>query len=60
MKTENLGKYSIYYHGYWDYFGDAEKVLYVFSVRFVHYAGFCTFVPVIQFYEKNYNENKNN
>lgn len=37
--------------GYWEYFSDAEKVLYLFYVRVVHYAGFCTFVLFIQFFE---------
>lgn len=39
--------------GYWEYFSDAEKVLYLFYVRVVHYAGICTAVPFIQFYEEN-------
>lgn len=39
--------------GYWEYFSDAEKVLYLFYVRVVHYAGICTFVPFIQFYDEN-------
>lgn len=49
--------------GYWEYFSDAEKVLYFFYVRvdYVHYAGISTFVPFIQFYEENdmnHTENK--
>lgn len=39
--------------GYWEYFSDAEKVLYLFYVRVVHHAGICTCVPLIQFYEEN-------
>lgn len=39
--------------GYWEYFSDAEKVLYLFYVRVVHYAGICTYVPFIQFHEEN-------
>lgn len=44
--------------GYWEYFSDAEKVLYLFYVRVVHYAGICTFVPFAQFFEENHNGNK--
>lgn len=38
--------------GYWEYFSDAEKVLYLFHVRVVLYAGICTSVPLKQFYKE--------
>lgn len=39
--------------GYWEYFSDAKKVLYLFYVRVVQYTGICTSVPFAQLYEEN-------
>lgn len=45
--------------GYWEYFSDAEKVLYLFYVRVVHFAGIGTSVLFIQFYGENTYNGKN-